>query len=352
MVWSGRSRWPARAPAIDVSANHHTQAVLLLTVHLGRPTSDAHKPLSPGEWGRLAQWLRDQGSLPENLLFDEPERVLEGWRDRTVTIERVRSLLRRSAMLGLAMEKWERAGLWVVTRADGEYPERLKRLLGAESPPYFFGCGDRRLLNQGGLAVVGSRNATPEDLAFASQLGGEAARQGFGVVSGGARGVDEAAMLGALGNEGTAVGVLADGLLRAATSTKYRTGLMSNSVALVSPFNPEAGFDVGNAMSRNKYIYCLADAAVVVDASEGTGGTWQGAVENLRRGWVPLWVKRQTEDRPGNMALVEQGAQWLPEGGVDVSSLSTPVPRAGAARVEGQLALGLFAESPATNRAS
>jgi hypothetical protein len=92
-------------------------------------------------------------------------------------------------------------------------------------------------------------------------------------VSGEARGIDETAMLSALEHQGTAIGVLADRLLRAATSAKYRKHLMVNNLVLVSPFNPEAGFNVGNAMARNRHIYCLADAAVVVSSTRDKGGT-------------------------------------------------------------------------------
>ena len=38
---------------------------------------------------------------------------------------------------------------------------------------------------------------------------------------------------------------------------------MDNNLVLISPFYPDAGFNVGNAMQRNKYIYCLSDAAMV-----------------------------------------------------------------------------------------
>src|SRR3990172_8427415 len=97
-------------------------------------------------------------------------------------------------------------------------------------------------------------------------------------------------MLGALEHEGTVIGVLADSLLKAATSNKYRKYLVNNNLVLISPYYPEAGFNAGNAMSRNKYIYCLTDAAIVVQS--GTeGGTWNGAIENLKKEWVPLWVK-------------------------------------------------------------
>jgi predicted Rossmann fold nucleotide-binding protein DprA/Smf involved in DNA uptake len=297
-----------------MSINNQTQAVLLLTTYFGKPAKDEPKSLSPTEWGRLAHWLKGHEILPEVLLRQDPTDVLAGWADRTITPGRIRHLLDRAGALGLAAEKWARAGLWVLTRADPAYPARLKKRLKTDSPPVLFGCGRRSLLNSGGIAIVGSRNASEQELTFTSRLGSEVAKQGLSVVSGGARGVDEAAMLGALELEGTAVGVLSDSLLRAATSAKYRKALMAKDLVLVSPFNPDAGFDVGNAMARNKYIYCLADAAIVIAASKERGGTWSGAVENLKKGWVPLWVKSHQDPASGNAELVKRGAQWLPDG--------------------------------------
>ncbi len=289
------------------------QAILLLTVYFSRVTGDEPRPLSPTEWGRFARWLKEHEIAPEMLLRGEPARLLEGWTDHTVTVERVEKLLNRAGALGLAMEKWQRAGLWMLIRADADYPGRLKKQLQALSPPVLFGCGNRRLLDQGGIAVIGSRHASPEDLVFTSRLGSHAALQGLSIISGGARGVDETAMVGALAQEGTVVGVLADGLLRAATSARFRPSLMNGNLALISPFNPEAGFDVGNAMARNKYIYCLADAAVVIAADKEQGGTWNGAVENLKHGWTPIWIKSHPDTHSGNAELVRRGAHWLPD---------------------------------------
>ncbi len=289
-----------------------TQAVLLLTVYFSKPVKGDPRPLSPTEWGRFALWLKERDTLPEALLGNDPGLLLSGWSDKTITLDRIRYLLGRGSALALALEKWQRAGLWVLTRSDADYPGRLKKLLKTDSPPVLFGCGNRNLLNKGGIAVVGSRNATEADLRFATSIGKDAAAQGYSIVSGGARGIDEAAMQGALAQEGTGIGVLADSLLRAATSAKYRKALMVNNLVLISPFNPEAGFDVGNAMSRNKYIYCLADAAVVVTSTRNKGGTWNGAIEDLKQRWVPLWVKQSSDPSSGNAELVRQGGRWLP----------------------------------------
>ena len=295
----------------------HAQAVILLTVPFGKTES---KPLSVREWGRFALWLKDHELEPSRLLKGDPKSILSGWVDSTVTVQRVQNLLDRGGALGLALEKWQRAGLWIVARSEPDYPERLKRRLRLDSPPVLFGCGNKALLNKGGIAVVGSRDADEDDLNFSAILARSAANQGLSVISGGARGVDESAMLGALECEGTSVGVLADSLLRAATSAKYRKYLLTGDLVLVSPFNPEAGFNVGNAMARNKYIYCLSDAAVVVNSTPDKGGTWTGAIEDLKSEWVPLWVQPRDDSASGNATLVQKGARWLPR---DIPALST-----------------------------
>lgn len=300
------------------------QATLLLTCYFSKASKEDAKPLTNLEWGRFALWLKEKNITPADLLVPDPQPLLTGWHDRKITPERILFLLNRGHSLALSMEKWQRAGLWVITRSDPEYPRRLKVRLKTNSPPVLFGCGNKALLNAGGIAVVGSRNACDEDLEFTRQLGAKAAAQGVAIVSGGARGVDEAAMLSAMQAGGSIIGIMADSLLKAATSTKWRTGLLNNNAILVSPFYPEAGFNAGNAMARNKYIYCLADASVVVHS--GTkGGTLNGAEENLKEQWVPLWVKPTQDKNAANTILVKKGGRWCDENlqSIDLAVLFT-----------------------------
>ncbi|WP_217543172.1 DNA-processing protein DprA [Vibrio metschnikovii] len=301
------------------------QAIILLTSYFGKHDKDATKPLTNAEWARFAMWLRDGKLSPADLLDNNKKALLSQWRDpkNKVTQERIEALLKRGHSMALALEKWSRSGLWVITRADKEnYPKRLLHQLGNQAPPVLYGCGDKALLKAGGIAVVGSRNASLADLAYAEQVGSKAASAGLGTVSGGARGVDESSMLGAMNAGGTVVGILADSLLKASTSAKYRSGLMNGNVVLVSPFNPEAGFNRFNAMDRNKYIYCLADTSLVVH-SGAKGGTWEGAIQNLKKGWVPTWVKQTQDSTAGNAGIVAAGASWCSENiaELDVQSL-------------------------------
>lgn len=299
--------------------NPNTQVILLLAGHFnGSPAGDA-RPLTVGEWGRLAEFLRATGIEPQALLEKDALGPLRGYVDKNITIERIEALLRRGTAMALALEKWSRANIWVISRADAAYPDRLKKRLGQMSPPILYGCGNSKLLDKGGIGIVGSRDISAQDLAYTEELARKTAISGFSVVSGGAKGVDQTAMLSALEIEGSVVGVLADSLLRATTSQKYRQHLVINNLLLVSPFSPEAPFNAGNAMQRNKYIYCLSDASVVVHSghpetskSGRGGGTWTGAMENLKKAWVPVWVKPSKDTKSGNSAIFEAGARWLP----------------------------------------
>lgn len=288
------------------------QATLLLTSYFSKASNEAAKPLTNVEWGRFASWLKERSTTPADLLIADPKTLLQDWQDARISTDRIIALLNRGHSLAFAIEKWQRAGLWIVTRSDPEYPKHLKQRLKMDSPPVLFGCGKKSLLNAGGLAVIGSRNTSHADLVFTDQIGAKAASEGVAIVSGGARGVDETAMLGAMKQGGIVIGVMADSLLKAATSSKWRSGLMHDHTVLISPFYPEAGFSIGNAMARNKYIYCMAHSALVIHSGK-KGGTLSGAEENLKKSWVPLWVKSTTDTETSNAYLVSKGGHWLPE---------------------------------------
>ncbi|WP_343552338.1 DNA-processing protein DprA [Pantoea sp.] len=288
------------------------QATLLLTSHFSSQSEEESQPLSNAEWGRFALWLKHHSATPADLLSISLNPLLAEWSDARISRERIEALLNRGHSLALAVERWQRAGLWLVTRSDADYPKQLKQQLKTDSPPVLFGCGNKSLLNSTGLAVIGSRNASENDLAFSKQIGEKAALANTSVISGGARGVDEAAMLGAMHHGGNVIGVLSDSLLAAATSVKWRKGLMNGNLLLISPFYPEAKFSIGNAMARNKYVYCLAKSALVVHAGQ-KGGTLAGAEENLRKHWVPLWAKPTDDPQSSNAELIRQGAQWCAE---------------------------------------
>jgi len=118
---------------------------------------------------------------------------------------RLQRLLTRGFLLSQAVERWQTRAIWVISRADPEYPRRLKARLREDAPALFYGCGDVSLLETGGLAVVGSRHVDDSLIDYTMAVGRLAARAGRTIVSGGARGIDQAAMRGALEAGGKAV---------------------------------------------------------------------------------------------------------------------------------------------------
>jgi predicted Rossmann fold nucleotide-binding protein DprA/Smf involved in DNA uptake len=114
----------------------------------------------------------------------------------------------------------------------------------------------------------------------------------------------------ALEARGTAVEVLADSLERA--TEKHRDALAFGDLYLVTPYSPNAGFSIGAAMGRNRLIYCLADYAIVVASDAETGGTWAGATETLKNGWVPVFVLEHEAMPEGNVLLLQKGALPFP----------------------------------------
>ena len=294
-----------------VSAN--TKAILLLTAPLivGR-SAHSTELLSPGEYNRLARMLHDIQHEPADLLGPEASRLLESLRN-LFDVGRLTRLLERGFLLSQAIERWHARAIWIVSRADPEYSRRLKERLKDGAPALLYGCGQDQILDNGGLAIVGSRNVDSILTEYALSVGQFAAKAGLTVVSGGARGIDRAAMQGALQGGGRAIGVLADSLERFALAHDLRESLLGDSLVLVSPYDPSAGFDVGHAMVRNKIIYALADAALVVSSDYEKGGTWAGAIEQLEKlHLVPVYVRSSGESSKGLEALEKRGALVWP----------------------------------------
>ena len=297
-----------------MAVSPNTSATLLLTAPLlvGR-RSPAAPTLKPAEYRGLAIRLRGIGARPADLIGAGSVALLLELA-ALVEPDRMEALLARGFQLAQALEAWETRGIWVLGRGDAGYPKLLKARLRDDAPPVLYGAGSLSLLEPPALAVVGSRNLDEAGLRFAYDAGALAVAAGAVVVSGGARGADAAAMTGAMESGGGAVGLLADSLARAVLEPVLRDGLAASRALLLSPYDPGAGFLVGHAMARNKLIYGLAQAGLVVSTDFEKGGTWSGAVEQLDRyRFVPLYVRRDGRSR-GAEALLARGAKVWPEG--------------------------------------
>lgn len=230
--------------------------------------------------------------------------------DAVQKLEQAREKLAAQAFL---VEQLSNASISLLTVFDKQYPRLLKSALRRnQTPPVLFYCGDLSILQRQTIALIGSRNASERSLAFTREVARYLASQGANVISGNARGVDQAAYDGALSGDGYTTVVLPHGI-RKLSGVKMR-GLLpkieAGKVLLLSQFHPDAPWVVSRAMERNKVVTGLAQIVIVAE-SDTKGGTWDGANGALMQK-RPLYIcQMETPTLPGNDALLKRGAQPL-----------------------------------------
>lgn len=255
---------------------------------------------------------------------------------------RIPVLLERSRSLALALEQLEHQGIWAITGTSDSYPQRLISRLGENAPALLTGVGDVALLDVDGIGVVGSRDITPVHVRVARAVASAAASRHLPTISGAARGVDQEAMRGAFDAGGAVVGVVADALLRSINEPSTRHAVAEGRVCLVTPYAPSAPFSAGNAMGRNKIIYALSRAVVVIRSDHGSGGTWAGAKEALARNYSTVFSWTGDGAGPGNLPLVSLGARTLDSEDDLAATLSDAPPSEPAAPARASVTLPLF----------
>lgn len=285
--------------------NLNANAIFTLCSHLC--VGEQVVPLEPKEWGDLAKRLMDAGLQPESIFeltraeFKEKLFVSEEYTDR------IFRLLDRNASLSFELSQLQNMGISAITRAGREYPAKLKKVLGNNCPPIFYVAGDLSLLDYKYVGYVGSRTVSEDDIAFTRNTVAKTVRSGFGVVSGGAKGIDTVSEEQALAMGAPIVEYLSDSMLKKIKRSAIVKAVAGKKMLLLSVVKPDAGFNVGVAMMRNRYIYAQSSGTVVVRSEYNKGGTWAGATENLKYGWCTE-LCRDKKSYQGNKALIERGA--------------------------------------------
>jgi predicted Rossmann fold nucleotide-binding protein DprA/Smf involved in DNA uptake len=153
------------------------------------------------------------------------------------------------------------------------------------------------LLQKPAVALVGSRNLAPDNLVFAKEVGRQAARQGYVLVSGNARGADRAAQDSCLEAGGEVISVVADDL------SKYSP---KGHILYLSEDGFDLPFSAQRALSRNRCIHALGEVTFVAQAELRSGGSWDGSVRNLRHNWSQLCCFNDGSE--ATLELVQMGA--------------------------------------------
>ena len=269
------------------------EGVLLLCSRLGDPES---RPLTIPQFRKLGDSVRALAQSGDPLRELNGQDLMRLGCDEALA-RRVMELLRREDRLRLYLRQAGRQDIAPLTWISPGYPRRFVRLQGHSCPPVLFYRGDLRLLERPSVAVVGSRKLNPENEAFAKEAGRLAAEEGLVLVSGGANGADLTAQNACLEAGGSCVIFVADRL------TRYPG---HDRVLYVSADGFDLPFSTPRALARNHLIHMQGDKVLAAQCTFGSGGTWQGCLENLRHGWSDLFVYE--DGSAGAKALAEQGA--------------------------------------------
>lgn len=208
--------------------------------------------------------------------------------------------------------KWlEDSSNCIITLADHDYPELLLNI--PDPPPLLYLKGQRKLLNAPTLAIVGSRNATPQGIANASAFAEAASNAGLCIASGMAQGIDTAAHQGGLRGISASIAVVGTGLdIVYPAKNRELAHLLAKEGALVSEFPlgmPALG---RNFPRRNRIISGMSLGCLVIEATLHSGSliTARQALEQGREVMaIPGSIHSPLSK--GCHALIKQGAKLI-----------------------------------------
>lgn len=250
------------------------QGFLLLTSHLGDPE---RKVLTAAQFRGFAQRMAAaERKEPMQELTCEDLTAL-GY--DAVMAQRIVNLLSQEQQLDWYLRQGRERGCVALTRIDERYPHALRKRLGLEAPGCLWAKGNISLLEQPLVALVGSRQLNPENADFAREVGNQAARQGFTLVSGNALGADQTAQTACLEAGGKVISVVAD---------KLENKPCRPNVLWLSEDSFDGAFSAFRALSRNRVIHSLGLLTFVAQSDLGKGGTWNGTQQNLKKLWTPV----------------------------------------------------------------
>ncbi|MGE0404679.1 MAG: DNA-processing protein DprA [Candidatus Korobacteraceae bacterium] len=202
------------------------------------------------------------------------------------------------------------AGAQLVVLESPAYSSLLRQIY--DPPTVLYVRGNAALLNQPGIAVVGTRHPTPYGLGMAERLSCDLAAHGLTIISGLARGVDSSAHRGAVQARGKTIAVMGTGVdtVYPKENSRLAEQILELEGALISEFRMGTPPTPQNFPIRNRIISGLSAGVLVVEAGEysGTRITARCALEQNREVFaVPGNVTNKQSWGPNT--LIKQGAK-------------------------------------------
>ena len=214
-----------------------------------------------------------------------------------------------------ALNWLEDANNHIVTLADSDYPQALLNI--PDPPLLLYVKGRLDLLNHPALAIVGSRNATPQGINNAEAFAKSLSDSGLCIISGMAHGIDAAAHRGALhcqgNNCGGSIAVVGTGLDKVyPAANRDLAHALAAQGALISEFPLGTPPLAANFPRRNRIISGMSMGCLVVEASLQSGSliTARLALEQGRDVFaIPGSI--HAPQSKGCHALLKQGAKLV-----------------------------------------
>lgn len=275
--------------------NPRERGFLLLTGKLGNPE---RKVLTAHQLRTLAERVRLSDRPREDRELEVRDLTALGYREEMA--RHILTLLEEEDLLACYLRRGSKLGCVPISRVSEGYPGVLRQRLGLESPGCIWAKGPTALLDTPMVSLVGSRDLLDANRGFAEEVGRQAARQGYTLVSGNARGSDRAAQNACLRHGGQVISVVADELAKQP---------LQERVLYLSEDGFDEAFSAQRALSRNRVIHALGEKVFAAQCNFKTGGTWHGTVQNLRFGWSRVFCFRDGSEAS---ALLEQmGAELI-----------------------------------------
>lgn len=200
-------------------------------------------------------------------------------------------------------------GYSIIPITSNEYSQTLKTNLKYNAPIILYTKGNKQILQEKAIAIVGSRNANDRSLQFTDNVAKKASSEYKVVVSGFAKGVDKQALDSALNYKGQSIIVLPQGITTFASGMKkYYRQIIEGDVLVLSVFHPKSPWSVDLAMARNSIIYGLA-SEIYAAQSDDKGGTWSGVTDGLKKGRIVYVRMPEKNEKCANMTLINMGAE-------------------------------------------
>ena len=208
-------------------------------------------------------------------------------------------------------------GMEVIPIISPDYSKTLKINLKKAAPTVLYLKGNKQIMQEKSIAIVGSRDASDLALQFTDNIAKLASKEYKVVVSGFAKGVDKQALDSAIAYKGQSIIVLPQGIMTFESGFKtYYKHIIDGNVLVLSTFPPKAGWSKELAMARNPIIYGLAKEIYVAESKpsknrqgqETKGGTYAGVMDGLKKGRTIYVRKPEALEKNDNHVLIQNGA--------------------------------------------